>query len=256
MTNGLALLSLVASTARPHGVTELARMAGLPKSHVHRLLQSLVAARYLEKDAQSRYRISVGALRLGRELLRSFPIRRAALPEMMRLIGEDTRVSLVLAVPFGHEAISIAHLAPDGNLRDVDTLGSVLSAHSSASGKLFLAHLPDTHLDEVLPRLEFNRQGPNTHPDAASLKTELPLIRQRGYSVNNCENGPSTIGVAVPIRNREGEVIAALGASARTDASTVEHLEEMALVLQKSSQGIELSYETEDETEAHHRDHN
>lgn len=239
LTNGLGLLSLVASTVRPHRVTDLARMAGLPKSHVHRLLQTLVDERYLEKDTQSRYRIGVGALRLGRELLRSHPMRVVALPEMMRLVRE-VDVSLVLAVPFGHDAISIAHITPDGQLDDAtETLGSVLSAHSSASGKLFLAYLPEEQADQVLAQLEFQQYGPNTHPDAASLKAELSLICNRGYSISNCENGPAIVSMAVPIRGPEGEVVAALGAFGPADALTLQRVEDLAPKLQGSARNIE-----------------
>ncbi|WP_269539613.1 IclR family transcriptional regulator [Cerasicoccus fimbriatus] len=243
LTNGLALLTLVANEARPHGVTELARMADLPKSHVHRLLQSLVEARYLDKDSRGRYMISVGALRLGRELLRNFPIRRLALSEMMRLAVEQM-VAFSLAAPFGNEAISIAHFTHDGNLRDSpETLGSVLAAHSSASGKLFLAHLPEDEVDAVLAGIDYEPRGPNTHRDAASLKAELPKIRQQGYSINDRENGPGGSSIAVPIFNPDGAVIAALGASGLAKDLNPRRLDELATVLGEAAGRIETLYQ-------------
>jgi DNA-binding IclR family transcriptional regulator len=75
LINGLSLLLTVAKNPDDQGITELSYITGLPKSHVHRLLKSLAEAQYLEKDQQSRYKISVGALRLGSELLRNIPIR-------------------------------------------------------------------------------------------------------------------------------------------------------------------------------------
>lgn len=245
LTNGLSLLSLVANSGRSHGVTELAKMAELPKSHVHRLLQSLVEARYLDKDQQSRYRISVGALRLGRELLRNIPIRRIALPEMMQLVGE-VKIALSLAMPFGCEAISIAHISHDGNLRDsMESLGSVLSPHGSASGKLFLAHKPADELRELLPELAFTKHGPNTHTSAESLLADLEIIRTRGYSINNREGGPNVISFAAPIRNQDGEVFAALGASALAEDVPLERVPGLIAILQTSITRIELQIEEE-----------
>ncbi|WP_309387723.1 IclR family transcriptional regulator [Cerasicoccus frondis] len=243
LTNGLALLTLVANEPRPHGVTELARMADLPKSHVHRLLQSLVEARYLDKDSKGRYQIGVGALRLGRELLRSFPIRRVALPELMRLVHEQM-VAITLAAPFGHEAISVAHFTHDGQMRDSQaTLGSVLSAYASASGKLFLAHLSEAKLDAALTQIDFQPAGPNTHRDASSLKQELPLIRQQGYSLNNRENGTDSFSIAVPIHDPEGVVIAALGASGNVKTFTSKRVTELTVALREAAQRIELAYQ-------------
>lgn len=242
LTNGLALLTLVANEPRPHGVTELARMAGLPKSHVHRLLQSLVEARYLERDGKGRYEIGVGALRLGRELLRSFPIRRVALPEMMRLVNEQM-VAISLVCPFGYEVISVAHFSHDGEMRDYSaTLGSVLDAHASASGKLFLAHLSANELERALAQIEFKPSGPNAHLDAESLRLELPTIREQGYSLNDCENGPESVSLAAPIRNPEGGVIAALGASGQATYFTPARRAELATVLRESAQRIEQLY--------------
>jgi len=241
LTNGLALLSLVAGTARPHGVTELARMADLPKSHVHRLLQSLVEAKYLEKDAQSRYKISVGALRLGRELLRNLPARRAALPVMMELVREHA-IALTLAIPFGVNAISIAYFSHDGQMRDsMESLGSELSAHASASGKLFLAYKSRTELSEILPELDYQQRGPNSHRNARSLRGDLKRIRERGYSVNNREGGTGVVSIAAPIRDNEGEVCAALGASGTVEEFPPARIEAIAEILVEAAARIEES---------------
>lgn len=245
LTNGLALLSLVAGTARPHGVTELARQADLPKSHVHRLLQSLVEARYLEKDAQSRYRISVGALRLGRELLRNLPARRAALPIMMELVREHA-VALSLAIPFGVNAISIAHFSHDGEMRDsMESLGSELSAHASASGKLFLAYKTRAELSEILPELNYEARGPNAHRNARSLRADLRRIRERGYSVNDREGGADVVSLAVPVRDGEGEVCAALGAAGTVNEFSAARVKSLAAILQEAAGRIELSIHEE-----------
>lgn len=245
LTNGLALLSLVANSGQAHGVTELAGMAGLPKSHVHRLLQSLVEARYLEKDSQARYSISVGALRLGRELLRNIPIRRVALPEMMHIVREHA-IALSLAMPFGYEAISVAHVSHDGVLRDsMESLGTVLSAHASASGKLFLAYKCEAELNEILPELTYHKSGPNTHPDADSLRADLAQIRERGYSVNNREGGPEVISLARPIHNQEGGVLAALGASGPAKTLPPRRIAQLADILQQSVERIESTIKEE-----------
>lgn len=248
LTNGLRLLSLIANSNRAFGVTELTHLINLPKSHVHRLLQSLLAAELLDKDKQSRYRISVGALRLGHELLRNIPVRQAALPEMMSLVREQN-LNLTLAMPYGHEAISVAHIAHDGQVRgSAESLGSRLSAHTSASGKLFLAYKTREELNDILPLIDFRQTGPNTHLNATSLRKDLKLIRERGYSVNDCENGPHTVSIALPVHNQDGEVFAALGCSGHKRDFSDAVIARTADLLLHSTQRIEDSIRKENPT--------
>lgn len=202
----------LAQSPRPHSISELAEDMGLPRSHVHRLLQTLVETQYVEKSADRRYAIGLGALRLGHALLFDNPIRRRALP-VMKALAERTQLSVTLAMPFGDAAMSVAHVSHDGHIRRFDeTLGKVLSPHASASGKLFLAFLADRQLDAKLARLELPQHTPQTLSDPAALRDDLQGIRDRGYSLNDRENG-DVVSLAVPIRGTDESVIAALGLS-------------------------------------------
>lgn len=219
LTNGLELLLHLAQSPRPHTIKELAERMGRPHSHVHRLLQTLVEAQYVEKTPDRRYAIGIGALRLGHALLADNPIRRRALP-VMKALAERTQLSVTLAMPFGDGAMSVAYVSHDGRIRPFDeTLGRVLSPHASASGKLFLAHLPDTQRDATLLRLDLPRHGPHTLTTVDDLRDELADIRDRGYSLNDRENGP-TVSLAVPIHGSDHTVVAALGLSGRDDQLT------------------------------------
>lgn len=213
LANGLELLMFLADAPRAHGVSELAKALGLPKSHVHRLLQTLVDNQYVEKDTKRRYVIGVGALRLGHSLLRNIPIRQFALPVMQR-VTRRVHLPMTLALPFGDAGISVACVTHDGVIRDVtDTLGSVLHANTSASGKLFLACKSAKERDQILKELNYKILGPNAHQSAASLRKNLITIAKQDYSLNDRENGKESASLAVPIRNHDGHVIAAMGFS-------------------------------------------
>lgn len=213
LANGLELLMFLADAPRPHGISELAQVLDLPKSHIHRLLQTLVDNQYVEKDSKRRYVIGVGALRLGHALLRNIPIRQIALPIMQR-VTRRVHLPMTLALPFGHDGISVACVTHDGQIRDVtDTLGSVLYANTSASGKLFLAFKPASERDSILKELEYRDFGPNSLCSASALRKNLIAITKQDYSLNDRENGQESASLAVPIRNSDGDVIAAIGLS-------------------------------------------
>ncbi len=250
LTRGLELLMCLAGSPRPHTVSELAVQMGLPPSHVHRLLRTLVDSGHVEQDASRRYAIGVGALRLGHALLSHIPVRRDALPHMRRL-AEDLGVAVTLALPFGDQAISVAHVSHDGRVRpSQETLGGVLAAHCSASGKLFLALRPPAERDEALRRLTYEPRGPRSHRSATGLRRDLIAIARRGYSVNDRENGADNFSVAVPLADARCRVISCLGVSGRPDDFAPPRLAEVIDALRECVESIRSASHTELEVTA------
>lgn len=245
LTNGLSLLLTIANSGQAHGVTELANLTGLPKSHVHRLLKSLVEAQYLEKDSQSRYKISVGALRLGSELLRNIPIRSVALPIMMKLVHAH-KINLTLAMPFGFEAIVVAYVSHTGHSHSsVESLGRQLSPNCSASGKLFLAYKSKSELKTILAQLDYTPRGPHTHLNAKSLSVDLETIRERGYSLNHRESAEDGISFACPIFDQDNQIHAALGISGNHLELPTTRLTELVDILMIATKEISQQLNTQ-----------
>ncbi|HAI13838.1 MAG TPA: hypothetical protein DCM28_19185 [Phycisphaerales bacterium] len=239
LANGLEVLMFLANAPRPHGVSELAIALDLPKSHIHRLLQTLIENQYVEKDSARRYAIGIGALRLGHSLLRNIPIRQVALPVMQRMVRK-VHLPMTLAMPFGNDGISVACVTHDGQIRDVtETLGSVLHANSSASGKLFLAFKPAKQRDEILAELDYRSITPNTHCSASSLRKNLIQIARQGYSLNDRENGVESASLAMPIRNDQQQVIAAIGLSGHYTLFTPKSLPVLVDALNQTAEEIQ-----------------
>src|SRR5690242_10548091 len=93
-----------------------------------------------------------------------------------------------------------------------------LPLHCCASGKLLLAHLPAPERQGLLAVLPLERFTERTITDRAVLESELDRIVSVGYAVDNEEYVLGVACVAVPVRNRSGDVIASLavqGATAR-----------------------------------------
>ncbi|MDF3130251.1 IclR family transcriptional regulator [Kiritimatiellaeota bacterium B1221] len=232
LVNGLHLLQVLADAPHPHSVSDLSRQTGLPKSHIHRLLQTLVESQYVEKDSDRRYVIGVGAFRLGHALLRDIPMRRMYLPLMVSVV-DRCNLPCTLALPFGSQAISVAHVFHDGEIRNSsETLGTVLPARTSALGKLFLSHQPAAALDGILQGLDYSPKGPRCHRNAKSLRTELNRIRSTGVSINNEEGSKGQASIAVPIFKTDGSLWAGIGLSGSVETVLGNHLEQHFQLLQ------------------------
>ncbi len=225
LSNGLYLLQVLADAPHPHSVSELSRNTGLPKSHIHRLLQTLVENQFVEKNADRCYSIGIGAFRLGHALLRDIPMRRLYLPSMVSAV-ESCKLPLTLALPFGSQAISVAHVFHDGKIRNSsETLGTVLPARFSALGKLFLAHRPKAEIEDLLKKIDYAAKGPRVHRSAKSFRSDLKKIREQGYSINNEESGEGAASLGVPVFEADGTLSAGIGLSGPLDAVLGKQLE-------------------------------
>ncbi|HTL51762.1 MAG TPA: IclR family transcriptional regulator [Planctomycetota bacterium] len=207
LNNGFRLLETMARNPKPWSVAELAVTLDLPKSHVHRLLTSLVELGYLERPAQSRaYQVDVKLFELASALAAEHPLRRLSGTALRRL-ADQSRGSAYLIV--WHDGAPLV-LAVDhfGGRRPGTVLevGKRLDRHSTASGKLFLAMLG---LDPTAPELTSRTEY--TIVDREQFTQELATIRATQVSISRGEAGSGIFAFAVPVYDREEKIVAAVG---------------------------------------------
>ena len=145
---------------------------------------------------------------LGDEFLRLAFAHHEARPDHLRIAPVLTE----LADRYGetaHYAVldgaSVVYRAkvdpPTGALRLTSTVGGRNPAHSTAVGKLLLAYaLSDVAaVREWVGERELPRRTDHTLTSAEALAAELSTTRARGYAVDDQENEPGVVCVAVPV---------------------------------------------------------
>lgn len=197
----LAVLKELARYPDGVGLDELTRVIGSPKPTVHRALGALRRAGLADQDARGRYL-------LGDEFLRMAFAHHEARPEQVRMrpvlealaerFGETTHY----AVLDGREVVYRAKVdPPSGAVRLTSTVGGRNPAHSTAVGKLLLAHRLET-LDEVeawIGDSPLVRRTSRTVCTAGALHRELRASRERGYGVDDQENETGVNCLALPV---------------------------------------------------------
>jgi IclR family pca regulon transcriptional regulator len=111
--------------------------------------------------------------------------------------------------------------------REIDLnlhVGSRLPAYCTSMGKVLLAGLPDTELEEVLDLVQFQQRGPNTLVDRQALVEALGAVREAGIAVNNEELAYGLRSIAVPVRDRSGAVVAAINLAVHRSLVSMEDL--------------------------------
>ena len=213
-----ALTLLDAFTAEKPELTlsELARRAGTHKSSAFRLLSTLQAHGFVEKNPAGRgYRLGWKPLELAGRLLGRYELRELAAPFMEALAKKSGEI-VHLSILDGGQIVYLDKRGRSQPLTVSTTIGGRSPAHASAMGKVLLAGLPAAEARRVLGARRLARFTPTTITDPRRLEHELEDIRRQGFALDNEEAFPGIRCVAAPLRDREGVVRAAISITAPT----------------------------------------
>lgn len=208
----LRIIEAVA-TSPEIGVSDLARHLQQPKTTVQRGLMTLHEAGWIRptNEPRRRWKITSKLFMLSRSAETEARLRRAALPVMQEL-RDDTQETTHLMVREERHLVLIERVDSPLALRTVRDLGSRSPLHTSANGKVFLAHLSTREQEDYLSgKLSALTENSKTDPDL--LRKEIAQIRKLGYATNIGELDLHVHAVAAPILTQEGRPIAALSIS-------------------------------------------
>jgi IclR family acetate operon transcriptional repressor len=200
----IAVLDVLAAAGEELGTNEIARRTGINASTVSRLLATLVAPGLVQyHQVSGRYGLGIRILQLAGAARETLDIRRIARPSLEDLAAVSGETA-TLSVPGEHDVMTLDFVQSPQSVRSVAEIGRNSVRHATAVGKVFLAHggrAPD----------ELTRFTEHTITDRAVLEREIATIRERGWGLSRAEREPDLVGVAVPVLDGDGDLVAILG---------------------------------------------
>lgn len=206
LDRALQVLDMMAATPGPTGPSELSRSLKFHKSTIHRVLKVLEDHHLVRRNSRGQYDLGFRLFDLGSRSIARFPLTQRAEPFLKRLM-EDAGETAQLCVLQNTRMISVANAEAPWISRCV---GHRNELHATAAGKVFLAFLPQAAQDDLIGQLTFTKYTPNTISSASALKAELVSIRRQGYSLNDQEGEEGIRGVAAPVVDGKGRIIASI----------------------------------------------
>lgn len=237
---GKALAVLEAVTHHPHGVglPDLAATLGLPRQTVHRVLGQLEASGLLLRDPV-RERFSVGP-RLTRLSLTALgsnnqwaPVR-AVMQELVNEVGETCNIGVL----DGLDYIYVERIECEWPLRIHLEVGNRTPAYCLSGGKVLLSHLEPNLRARLLKSRKLVPRTSRSITRVPDLESELEKVQAQGYGMNNQENFDGIVAVAVPIRDAQDRVVAALTMHGPLPRLTLETCETSVPQLKQAAQRI------------------
>ncbi|MDO5059904.1 MAG: helix-turn-helix domain-containing protein [Neisseria sp.] len=211
------LLERIAAAGGKARLAELAAESGLHKATLHGLLNTLCALGYVGREG----RAYVLGLRF-RELAQSLDNADEALRHRFRPLAERLHAhcgeAVYLAVPCGTREYLYIDVVGGGYFQGVSPRGRREGLTTSATGKVFLAFLP-----EMLRSLRRAEKLP------AGLNAELKAVAERGYALDLAESEAGLHAFALPLFSG-GRIVAGIAVAGAAERLPQARLHEWAVL--------------------------
>jgi DNA-binding IclR family transcriptional regulator len=235
----LRVLEFLAEDPFELSVSQVAERLSIAKASAHRLLATLCQGGLVEQEPTNRrYRLSAKALWVGSGFLRHSTVYRSSFVHMQELAKEIE--GMVALGVWDNDRILIMY--SEGLLRSrqlVLDMGGRQPVHATALGKAILAHRPISEVRRIMAD-GCGRYTEDTICTFAEMKKELQGIRKRGYAINNEELIRGVRAIAAPIRDRRGEVGAAISVADAVTTLTGKQIERYSPALLQTSLKISV----------------
>ena len=215
-------------------LTEIAKVAGLPKSSAFRYMVTLEEQGFVKRDPTSgSYRAGVAFQ--GAWVQQPQLLARRAQPHLEQL-RDHWQETVSLGMLNGDQVGYLLVLDSPQALRLAPHAGDRDPLHATALGKAIAAGLPEGQVRALLARAGLPPLTKQTITDADAWLADLEAVRSRGYALEDSEHHPGGRSVAVPV---PGTVAAAIGLSAPASRLPLGQAEEIAAALAQVISALE-----------------
>lgn len=191
------------------GVTEMAKILGLSKSTVHRILLSMGSEGFVHKDAQTnRYSLGTSVLALTNIVNYQLPIINESIP-ILNLLTEKTGETALLGILEGNNIIYLQKIESENPVKPALQIGMRLPIHCTSSGQVILAF----QAEETIAKLVPNKLEPYTSKTVTTreeLEKRLIEIKRQKYAICDQEYCEEYIAISAPVWDNQNHVMAAV----------------------------------------------
>ncbi|MBU1358606.1 MAG: IclR family transcriptional regulator, partial [Gammaproteobacteria bacterium] len=206
----LEVLEALSQGDGPMTLAQLIAATGRPRGTVHRMVSTLVNTGFATHDAQTaRYALTLKAWRIGSSAVRDLDLVERARPSLERLMRETGETVHVSVMEGADAIVYVAKLASPRSIGVQTRLGQRSPSWCTATGRAMLAY--DDEAADLALAGPLRRLTAQTITDPQQIRAILQDVKQQGYAITKIENHPDMGGVAAPVRDQTGHVVASVG---------------------------------------------
>lgn len=210
LSRGFRILSIICESKTPLRLSDLADESGLTVSTMQRLTHTLQEIGIIDRDpGTKRFRIGPKMITMALAVMQNLELKKVAQPLMQQTSDEIGEV-VGLAALSGLEIILVEVIKTNHQVLNINMgIGANIPPHATSSGKAILAFMDESQAIKILQNSQMTKFANNTITSMKAYQNQLKKVRERGYSLAINENAQGFSAIAAPVRNSDGEVIAA-----------------------------------------------
>ena len=218
--------------------SELAERLDLNRSTLYRLIEATRSHGLTEIDPETgKYHLGLRLFELGTLAVGRLELQRSAIPVLEKLV-DQTGETAHLCVLDGSDVVYVAKVESRHTLRIPSSVGRRNPAYCTGVGKAILAFLPEEELAAFLKNTRLRPLTKKTIVSTAELEKQLKTTRMRGYSVDDQEIDEGIRCVGAPVRDHNGQVVAAVSIAGPSIRITKSKLPSLAARVQEAGARI------------------
>ncbi|MBB5696395.1 IclR family transcriptional regulator domain-containing protein [Muricoccus pecuniae] len=222
LARGLSVIEAFSADTPELTLSEVAQRTRLPPATARRALLTLQHLGYVGSYGK-RFLLLPRVLGLGSAFLSSMNIREIA-QSSLQAIADRFKDSASLAVLDGDSVLYVAHAPSNRRIRYNGSVGFRSPAYATSLGLALWAHLDPPQLEKRLAKAPYAAYTSRTRHTRAALEEAIASVRDRGYAVAREQLEYGVVAIAVPVRDTNGRVVAAINLSselARNDEAAL-----------------------------------
>ncbi|MFK0382978.1 IclR family transcriptional regulator [Agrobacterium sp. NPDC090273] len=237
----LKVVDYLAGQSQPVALAQIAKAFSASKATIYRHLVTLERHGFVRQDKEtSRYEPGVKLLVLGEAVRNRFDVATAARQEVS-LLGERTGQAVTICRMID-ERLVVLDLIHGRTVIEFGTRpGTELSVHATAHGKVWLAY-GDEELFGRITSDALKAWTPQTIVDPTALRTEMELVRRRGFAIAPDELITAVNALAAPIFDHSNAIVGSVAIVGATQfipaVPKPEQIEEVVATARRISERI------------------
>lgn len=227
LARGLSVIRAFSADHPERTLSDIARSTGLTRATTRRFLLTLVELGYVKTDGRF-FALNAKVLELGFSYLSALSLPEIAQPHLEQLaatIHESTSASVL----DGTDIVYVARVPTRGIMSVRINIGTRFPAYATSMGRVLLSGLAPSDLAAHLATLNFTGLTSHTITSRSTLLEELRRVREQGWAIVDQELEEGLRSIAVPVRHRQGTIVAAINVSTTSTSHTLESIHEYLL---------------------------
>lgn len=224
---------------RHAGVSEIANALAITRSNCFAILKTLHAHNLLTFHPEDKtYSLGLGLLELGGAISKDFAVIGIVRPFLLQHVHGSKLTTFLVWRGGERRLILLDKEEAPGDVRLSISVGTRLPITHGASGKCFLAFLPEEERERLIHVVGIHKTTEHTIIDPARYRTEIRRIQRTGYVASVEESTLGTNGLSAPVFDSEGRILLVLTALALTASMIPKAMRSQARALRDTADRV------------------